>query len=64
MLVIKLLVEQDKAGEAAKLLKTPTDILRYLWYEKTGYVQIIEPKTLVAHARKLYYHMWGRLIVV
>ena len=61
MLVIKLLVEQDKAGEAAKLLKTPTDILRYLWYEKTGYVQIIEPKTLVAHARKLYFHMWGPL---
>ena len=61
MLVIKLLVEQDKANEATKLLKTPTDILRYLWYEKTGYVQIIEPKTLVAHARKLYYHMWGPL---
>ena len=61
MLVIKLLVEQDKAEEATKLLKTPTDVLRYLWYEKTGYVQIIEPKTLVAHARKLYYHMWGPL---
>ena len=44
-----------------QLLKTPTDILRYLWYEKTGYVQIIEPKTLVAHARKLYSHMWGPL---
>ena len=61
MLVIKLLVEQDKADEASKLLKTPTDVLRYLWYEKTGYVQIIEPKTLVAHARKLYFHMWGPL---
>ena len=61
MLVIKLLVEQNKADEASKLLKTPTDVLRYLWYEKTGYVQIIEPKTLVAHARKLYYHMWGPL---
>ena len=61
MLVIKLLVEQDKAEGASKLLKTPTDVLRYLWYEKTGYVQIIEPKTLVAHARKLYYHMWGPL---
>ena len=61
MLVIKLLVEQDKADEASKLLKTPTDVLRYLWYEKTGYVQIIEPKTLVAHARKLYSHMWGPL---
>ena len=61
MFVIKLLVEQDKADEASKLLKTPTDVLRYLWYEKTGYVQIIEPKTLVAHARKLYFHMWGPL---
>ena len=61
MLVIRLLVEQNKADEAAKLMKTPTDVLRYLWYEKTGYVQIIEPKTLVAHARKLYYHMFGPL---
>lgn len=61
MLVIKTLVNQDKAKEASVLLKTPTDILRYLWYEKTGYVQIIEPKTLVAHAKKMYYHMFGAL---
>ena len=61
MLVIKQLVEQGKADGATALLKTPTDVLRYLWYEKTGYVQIIEPKTLVAHARKLYYHIWGPL---
>ena len=61
MLVIKLLVEQGKADEASALLKTPTDVLRYLWYEKTGYVQIIEPKTLIAHASRLYYHMWGPL---
>ncbi len=61
MLAVKLLVAQNKALEASKLLKTPTDVLRYLWYEKTGYVQIIEPKILVAHARKLYFHMWGPL---
>lgn len=61
MLVVKTLVNQDKADEASVLLKTPTDILRYLWYEKTGFVQIIEPKTLVAHARKMYYHMFGPL---
>lgn len=61
MLVIKQLVEQNKTDGATALLKTPTDVLRYLWYEKTGYVQIIEPKTLVTHARKLYYHMWGPL---
>jgi len=61
MFVIRSLVEAGKATEATSLLKTPTDILRYLWFEKTGYVQIIEPKTLVAHARKLYSHMWGPL---
>lgn len=61
MLVIKFLAEQGKADEASVLLKTPADVLRYLWYEKTGYVQIIEPKTLVAHAGKMYRHMWGPL---
>lgn len=61
MLVIKSLVEQNKADEATKLLKTPTDILRYLWYEKTGYVQIIEPKTLIANALKNYSHIRGPL---
>lgn len=61
MLVIKTLVAKGKAFEAIPLLKTPADVLRYLWFEKTGYVQIIEPKTLVAHARKMYYHMFGPL---
>lgn len=61
MLVVKTLVNQNKTDEALTLLKTPTDILRYLWYEKTGFVQIIEPKTLVAHAKKMYYHMYGPL---
>lgn len=61
MLVVKLLVEQERGDEASGLLRTPTDILRYLWYEKTGYVQIIEPRTLVDHAQKLYSHIWGPL---
>lgn len=61
MLVVKLLVEMDRAEEAGKFMKAPTDVLRYLWYEKSGYVQIIEPKTLIAHARKLYRHMFGPL---
>lgn len=61
MLVVKTLIGHDKAVEAAALLKTPTDILRYLWYEKTGLVQIVEPKTLVAHARRMYYHVFGPL---
>lgn len=61
MFVIKTLVEHGKAEQAGKLLKTPADILRFLWFEKTGYVQIIEPKTLIANARKMYSHMFGPL---
>lgn len=61
MLVVTTLVKQGKADEACVLLKTPTDILRYLWYEKTGHVLIIEPKTLIAHAKNMYYHIWGPL---
>lgn len=60
MLVIKALINNDKADEATRLLKTPTDILRYLWFEKTGKVQIIEPRTLIAKANVLY-HMFGHL---
>ena len=61
MIVIKHLMKAGKSAEAQQWMQTPTDALRYLWYDKTGYVQIIEPKTLVAHARRLYYHMWGPL---
>ena len=41
-----------------RYLKTPTDILRFFWYEKTGQVKIIEPKTLVEHERKVNRNHW------
>ncbi len=41
-----------------KYLKTPTDILRYFWYEKTGLVKIIEPKYLVGNAFQSGHHRW------
>lgn len=49
-------VRSEELG--VRLLKTPTDILRYFWYEKTGQVKIIEPKTLVAMALKSNRHHW------
>lgn len=58
MLVVRHLVGQGRDDEAARFLSTPTDILRYLWYEKTGFVQILEPRTLIARANKLNRHMW------
>ncbi|MBR5435444.1 MAG: hypothetical protein IK120_01105 [Muribaculaceae bacterium] len=61
MFVVKTLVENGKDDDAQMLLSTPTDILRYLWFAKTGYAQIIEPRTLIAHAGRLYRHMWGPL---
>lgn len=61
MLVIKTLVEKDKANEATSLLKTPTDVLRYLWYEKTGHMQIIEPRTLIGHERKKHSSLFPHL---
>ena len=39
-------------------LKTPVDILRFFWYEKTGFVKIIEPKSLVEMERKAHTHRW------
>lgn len=61
MLAVKHLVANGQQAQAQTLLKTPTDILRYLWYEKTGYVQIIEPRTLIAQARRFYFDMFGPL---
>ena len=39
-----------------KLLKTPSDVLRLFWYEKTGLVKIIEPKYLVNNAHNSGVH--------
>lgn len=58
MLVIDTLIEQDRAADAARYFKSPTDILRYLWFKKTGLLQIVEPKTLISRAEKNGRHLW------
>ncbi|MCR4994016.1 MAG: hypothetical protein K6A32_01330 [Bacteroidales bacterium] len=58
MQVVQMLVADGRDDEAASLLATPTDILRYLWFEKTGNFRILEPRTLVRHASRLNQHMW------
>lgn len=47
MLVLDVLVEKGKPEKARSLFSTPNDILRYLWYKKTGFLQIVEPKTII-----------------
>lgn len=46
MLVIDQLVANGKTKEAGIYFKSPVDILRYLWFKHTGYLQIIEPKVI------------------
>ena len=48
MAVVDALVEKGEDAEASTLFKTPTDIMRYLWYKHTGFHQIIKPKTIIA----------------
>ncbi|MFK8008127.1 MAG: hypothetical protein AB8H03_17350 [Saprospiraceae bacterium] len=48
MILIDALVDQGKLAIAGGLFKTPNDILRYLWYKHTGFLQIIEPKVIAA----------------
>jgi len=52
MMVIDELVAQGKAEQAGTFFKSPTDILRYLWYKHTGFLQIVEPKTIIARVSK------------
>ena len=47
MLLIDALIERSEADKAQPFLRTPADILRYLWYKQTGFLQIIEPKTII-----------------
>ena len=61
MLVIDTLVEQDRAQEAQIYFSAPNDILRYLWYKKTGFLQIIEPKALIRKAGRNNAHLCNAL---
>lgn len=62
MVVIDALVEQDKSEVAGQFFKTPNDVLRYLWYKHTGFLQIIEPKTIANRLEKnaRNFHQIGR----
>ncbi len=58
MMVVDALLALGDEQAAAAYMRTPADVLRYLWYKKTGLVQIIEPKTLIEHERRLNTHIW------
>lgn len=57
MAVIDLQLEMNREAEAGKLFKSPTDILRYLWYKHTGFLQIVEPGVIIRRKSKNQAHL-------
>ncbi|WP_299463336.1 hypothetical protein [uncultured Microscilla sp.] len=52
MAVIDTLVELGQAERAQALFSSPTDIMRYLWYKHTGFLQLVAPKTIAKRKTK------------
>lgn len=58
MAVIDIFVSQGQPVKAQSLFTSPTDILRYLWYKHTGFLQIIEPGTIIKRKAKNNNHLF------
>jgi hypothetical protein len=57
MAVIAIYVKQDQAEKAQPFFTSPADVLRYLWYQHTGFLQVIEPKTIIRRRKKNNNHI-------
>lgn len=58
MAVTEVLAGQGKWKEAQAFFSSPTDIMRYLWYKHTGFLQLIEPKTIIQRKTKNNRHLY------
>ena len=52
VVVIKHFVSNNELEKSSALLKNPSEILRFLWYEHTGLLQIVQPKTILKRKTK------------
>lgn len=59
MLIIDSLVEKNQEDKAQVYFNTPNDVLRYLWYTQTGYLQIVNPKTVIRRYARNHRHQWA-----
>ena len=57
ILVVDELILQGKEQDAGGYFRSPTDILRYLWYKKTGFLQIIKPKVVAKNIEQNHKHI-------
>lgn len=64
VLVVESLVNNDRAEEATRAFKTPQDIMRYLWYKHTGYLQLIQPKVLANRSMKNAHYAHNNVEIV
>ena len=62
MIVISHLVELGKADKAQVYFKSPVDVMRYLWYKHTGFLQIVQPKVIVHRKTKNSKHIGSVLV--
>jgi hypothetical protein len=61
MAVIDVYVANNQSDKANDLFTSPTDILRYLWFKHTGFLQIIEPKTIAKRTKSNHSHIYNPL---
>jgi len=48
-IIASYLVERGDFDQAGSLMRSPADLMRFLWYRHTGHLQIIEPSTIVSN---------------
>lgn len=52
IILMDLLMQKNEEEKAHRLITSPTDIMRFLWYRHTGRLQLLEPRTLTHIAVK------------
>lgn len=52
MAVIDIFVSLGQPQKAQALFSSPTDVMRYLWYKHTGFLQLVAPKTIAKRKTK------------
>jgi hypothetical protein len=61
MVVIDIFVKENQPQKAQSLFTSPVDIMRYLWYKHTGFLQIVEPQVAIRRRAKNSKHVWSTL---
>ncbi len=62
MVVIDMYCAKGESELVSVLFSTPNDVLRYIWYKHTGFLQLVEPKVILKRTISNT-HMLGRVMV-